>query len=286
MLREYTVDYQVQCVIMDLAPTLLTPPQPERQFNTETIPLQTVQAKVTAPDKVGVGGSFTVGVSFPTPTTNGPINLTPGNVTYSVDLSVAGGTPSPLVLRAGPNTTAIAAAAPVPIPAMAGAITASAPVGGEVAISLGALHTNVKQGLTLRTDCAPVGAPAVTGVAKVAVVAGQVTGASVTTTTVATSVAGTSGFANCAAAKAAGRGVIPRSDAAYRASLDADGDGLACEANEGARVAGNSTARGSGLASTGSSAGRPLRAGLVLLAVGVALLAVDRTRRRSAAHAD
>src|SRR5690606_33179654 len=133
------------------------------------------QAKVTAPDKVGVGGSFTVGVSFPTPTTNGPINLTPGNVTYSVDLSVAGGTPSPLVLRAGPNTTAIAAAAPVPIPAMAGAITASAPVGGEVAISLGALHTNVKQGLTLRTDCAPVSAPAVTGVAKVAVVAGQVT---------------------------------------------------------------------------------------------------------------
>jgi len=36
-------------------------------------------------------------------------------------------------------------------------------------------------------------------------------------------------FANCSQAHAAGRYDIPRSDPAYRAALDADRDGLACE---------------------------------------------------------
>jgi len=42
-------------------------------------------------------------------------------------------------------------------------------------------------------------------------------------------------FANCAAAHAAGRYSIPRHDPSYRAEMDGDDDGLACEPFRGSR---------------------------------------------------
>jgi hypothetical protein len=85
------------------------------------------------------------------------------------------------------------------------------------------------------------------------------------------------GFASCAAAKAAGRGTIVKTDPAYRAWLDTDGDGLACEKGEGL---------GGSLASTGSTSGPGLSLSLMLFAAGVGFVALARVRRRTAGAAD
>ena len=50
------------------------------------------------------------------------------------------------------------------------------------------------------------------------------------TTAPAAPSAGTAYFANCAAARAAGAAPLHAGDAGYRAGLDRDGDGVACEA--------------------------------------------------------
>ena len=269
VVKEYEVSFTTQCRLFNSDGT---------PFGTAPIAPVDVIAKVTAPDKVGVGGGFTATVSWIKPTVNGPIDLFAGNATFQVDVGVKGGTPNPLVLKGGPNTATIPALAPVPVPIMAGNVTATAAAGSDVELSLGALTVTGSQGVVVKTVCTAVDPTKVAAIAKVAVVAGVVTGVSTTTTAPAV-VAGATGFATCDEAKAARRGVIPKSDPAYNASLDADGDGLACEANEG-KVAGTTTTRsGARLATTGGETSTPIKAGTVLLAVGFTLLTASQFRR-------
>lgn len=78
-------------------------------------------------------------------------------------------------------------------------------------------------------------------------------------------------FADCTEARRAGRADIPRSDPAYRAALDADGDGIACEASESGV-----------LADTGIDAALLAVAGTALMAAGLAWSVTGRHRPRPA----
>ena len=273
-----TVNFALACNIFDAAGV---------KFNSEPIAPNNVTATMTAPDKVGVGGAFTVGVRYDVPTINGPILLSPGNVNFEQTVGVAGGSPVALTMKAGPNTAAIPALGPVPIPAFTGTVTATAPAGGTVDLSLGLLNVHAVQGLDLFTKCVPQDPTVVAAAMKVAVIAGTVVAppTTPTTSTVPAVVKAANDYANCTEARAAGRGTILRTDPAYKKSLDSDGDGLACEAREGAGAAnGNSPSsavRGASLARTGSNTTGPLFVGgLLSLAVGSALLGFDRMQQR------
>lgn len=78
-------------------------------------------------------------------------------------------------------------------------------------------------------------------------------------------------FVDCAEARRAGRADIPRSDPAYRAVLDGDGDGIACEASESGV-----------LADTGTDAALLAVAGSALMAAGIAWSVTGRHRPRPA----
>ena len=78
------------------------------------------------------------------------------------------------------------------------------------------------------------------------------------------------GFANCAEAKAAGRGTITRNDPAYKPSLDSDGDGLACERSE---------VSGASLAVTGSSSSSlAVWWSVLLIAAGALFVQIGRVK--------
>lgn len=271
------------------------------QFGSTKPPDSTVTAKVKVPDKVGVGGTFPVQLSLQPAPKNGPIALAPNVMNWTARLALGGGEPAELGFT-GTNPQRIEANASFNLPqggayAVANA-TATAPAGQAVTLTLGQIDlVATLGGITVDTRCVPEPLEAETAlVTEVKVVAGSVTVPTVTTTT--TTTVPKNSFASCAEARAAGRGVIPRTSPAYSAALDPDKDGLACEANEGsasstpAVAAASASARpaasptrtaAAALALTGSSPLFLLGGATVLLLAGVALvgLGVLLARRRA-----
>lgn len=251
------------------------------QFNQNPLPPSNVTMTITAPDKVGVGGAVSGLVRFDPGPANGPIRLSAGTVNFAATMSVSGGAPGSVEATGGPNSVEIPANGISRSPEMSFNFTANAPAGSEVGLGISQVEVRASSPSVLITRCTPTGS-AMARVAGISVVEGSVAPPSDLTAQVqgATAAAASgsaaarqaaeSGYANCAAAKADGRGTIVRTDPAYKASLDSDGDGLACEAGEGI----------SNLASTGSPAQFGLFWSVLLMALGALFVQMGRTRSR------
>ena len=238
------------------------------KFNVNPLPQSTITAAITHPDKVGVGQQFAASVKLDPGPLNGPVKLKVGDVTFRATFAVTGATEAVKVASGGPNAVAVEANQPTVSPAMGFSLTASAPVGSNVTVTLASAEV-VVPAYKITTRCTPVAV--MDTIATVAVVSGTVTVPTVlnaTTTLVPTQ----DGFANCAAAKAAGRGTILRSDPAYRSWLDADNDGLACETD--------TSVAGKTLAKTGSLLLSTVGLSSALGGLGLVLLATSRVRKR------
>jgi hypothetical protein len=257
------------------------------QFNQNPIPPSTVKATIVLPDKVSVGGAISGSVRFDPGPMNGPIKLPAGTVNFAADLAVTGGSPATVRATGGPNAADIPANTASRIPDMPFQLTASAAAGSAVKVGITKVEVQASNPAELVTSCQPSG-PAVAEMASVAVVAEAVApppvppaaaGGAGGSGSGGTSGPSDGGYADCAAAKAAGRGTIVKTDPAYRARLDDDGDGLACEKNEG---------KAGSLAYTGSGSGRGVALSSVLLLLGALFVAVSRrsAQRRTPATAD
>ncbi len=250
------------------------------QFNQNPLPPSNVTVTITAPDKVGVGGAVSGLVRFDPGPANGPIRLPAGSVNFAATVSVAGGAPTSIEATGGPNAAEIPANGTSRSPEMSFNLTANAPAGSEVGLGISQVEVRASSPSVLITRCTPTGS-SMARVAGIAVVEGsvappadlnaQVQSATAASGAAAAAQAADTGYANCAEAKADGRGTIVRTDPAYKASLDADGDGLACEAGEGI----------SNLASTGSPAQSGLLWSVLLMALGALFVQIGRTRPRT-----
>ena len=251
------------------------------KFNTNPLPASTVVATLALPDKVGVGGAVSGLVQIDPGPMNGPIKLPAGTVTFAAMVSVAGGTPTVVTATGGPNAADIAPNSPSRSPEMAFSFNAATPAGSKVDVGVSQVEVRATSPSKLTTRCLP--ASSMSSIGSVAVVAGTVAppqdlaGAVAVVTNNSTSngsrsgsSSGDGGYANCAAAKAAGRGTILKTDPAYRARLDADGDGLACEKGE---VEGR-------LALTGASHLGWVKWSALLVALGTVLVLMGRPGRR------
>ena len=268
-------------------------------FGSGNAPDSVVTAKLIAPDKVGAGQKFQVQLRLEPAPKNGPIKLSVGQMTYTLALKVNGGTPQKVTFT-GTNTAEILPNSTFSLPQAAGYlvadVTASAPVGERVVLDLDQIDlVGALAGQEVDTRCNPKPAEgeSATAVASTTVIAGSVQVPVVTATTT-TTVPKSATFATCAEARAAGRGVIPRSSPAYSKSLDSDGDGLACEANEGAatgtpasvasasatRAATTTKVAGAALAFTGAASWAMAGVGLAVLLCGLALMAAAALRNR------
>jgi len=256
-----------------------------KQFNQNPLPDSSVTVTLTIPDKVGVGGTVSGLVKMDPGPLNGPIALKAGTVNYAVTLLVAGGSPATVTATGGPNGSQIAPNVPSVSPNMAFSVTTSAGAGGEVGIGVKQVEVQASSPTKLTTRCTPSGS----GMARVgatSVVAGAVvapaqisrsasSASASSSRSSGVSSSGTSsdgGYANCAAAKADGRGTIVKTDPAYRARLDGDNDGLACET-------GDPVVLGASLARSGTSTAPLLAGSFGAVAIGAVLLVVSRRRR-------
>jgi len=246
------------------------------KFNQNPLPASAVTVVMTLPDKVGVGGAVSGLVRLDPGPLNGPIRLPAGTVTFAATMQIAGGSPATIETTGGPNGAEIAANTASVSPNMAFSFASTAAAGTNVGVGVSQVEVRASSPSKLTTRCTPSGT-AMGQVGAVAVVTGTVAPPADITAQVASagSTSGSSsggsaanGFANCAEAKAAGRGTILRSDPAYKASLDADGDGLACERGE---------VLGTSLALTGSSPWTPFMWSALLILGGALLLLVGRS---------
>ncbi len=246
------------------------------QFNQNPLPPSEVTVTITAPDKVGVGGNVSGLVRFDPGPANGPITLKAGTVNFAATVAAGGGSPGSVVATGGPNAVEIPANGTSRSPEMPFSFAAAAPAGAEIQLGISQVEVRASSPSVLITRCSPSGT-AMSRVAGVAVVEGvvappadltaQVESATVTSSSGSASSA-TSGYASCAEARADGRGTIVRTDPAYKASLDPDGDGLACEKGEDVGK----------LASTGGSTQVGLMWSVLLMAIGALLVQIGRTR--------
>ncbi len=286
---------------MNYSCKLVDPGPPEKPFGSGNAPDSVVTAVIQVQDIVGVDGTFPIKVKLNPGPANGPIKLDPGNLTYKVQVLLSGATAQSLTMSGGPNTVVVPPNALPVVPdvgTLDGEIRAAAPVDGKVLVSLGQVDLiGFVGGLTVDTRCvpSPKEGQSAADVASVTVVAGTVDNSNIppasapSATAPAASKSGT--YASCAEAKAAGRGVIPRSSPAYSVNLDADKDGLACEANEGSSststkvLAATTSTTSKALALTGQASFRAALAGLAMLAGGLLILGtVGWVRRRSIAR--
>lgn len=246
------------------------------KFNQNPLPTSQVTVTLALPDKVGVGGAVSGLVKMDPGPLNGPIKLPAGTVNFAATLSVAGGNPSTVQATGGPNAADILPDTASVSPNMPVQFTATAGAGQKITVGVTQVEVRASSPSKLTTRCVPAN-QATAGFATVDVVAGTVTAppgltAAVQQSTATNSSSGSStsnGFANCAAAKAAGRGTIVKTDPAYRTWLDADGDGLACEAAE---------VKSASLAATGTGSGSTVAWSLAFLVVGAGLVALGRKR--------
>jgi hypothetical protein len=257
------------------------------KFNQNPLPTSNITVVFTIPDKVGIGGKVAGLVRMNPGPLNGPIALKAGTASYSMTVAVGGGSPATVVATGGPNGSQIAPDAAAVSPDMGFEFTTTAAAGSEVSVGISQVEVIATSPIKLTTRCVPTGT-ALAKVAGVSVVEAVVSAppalTAVLSNTASTGSSGSSssasapsdgGYANCAAAKADGRGTIVRTDPAYRARLDGDGDGLACEA-------GDPSVLGATLVRTGSNAAPVLLAGAGLIVVGIALLLGGR--RRAGSH--
>ncbi len=256
------------------------------QLNQNPLPPSNVTITMTLPDKVGVGGRISGLVKMDPGPMNGPIKLNAGTVNFAAKMSASGGTPATFTASGGPNGEQIPANSPSRSPEMGFAVTASAGPGGEVALGVREVNVLASVPSKVTTVCTPQGS-AMARVASVAVVEGTVTapaaldsaaqsgssasGSGGSSSTGSSAGSTSTGFASCDEAKAAGRGSIPQTDPAYKASLDGDGDGVACEAGDPAVL-------GTSLARSGSTSGDLFGAAVGLVSLGAALMLLSRRR--------
>ena len=261
-----------------------------RQFNQNPLPPSPVTLTLTLPDKVGVGGQVSGLVRFDPGPLNGPIRLPAGSASFAATVTMQGGQPGSVVATGGPNAAEISPNSASRSPEMPFSFTAASPAGSDVRVGVSQVEVRATSPTTLTTRCTPQG-NGVDVIAGVAVVEGTVAPPSDLTAEVANVSTGSGsgsgsggtgsgsasdGFANCEEAKAAGRGTIVRTDPAYRPSLDADGDGLACERDE---------VLAASLASTGTTSAAVLAWSFLLGASGAGLILLGRSASRRRARA-
>jgi len=175
-----------------------------------TVDLQTVTFKGV--DKVNSGQSFPVTVSVSPGVTNGPVPQGAGEIVPSIEVSVDGGSPSPLRMTGAANTGDVAAGGTIPIAPMSASVRATASAGGTVDFKPGVITLAIDR-FDASVVCTPASRPTVLSVNVVAtpvVVAGSSTTAasSSSSTTASSSTLATTGLANAGALSLIGLGMI------------------------------------------------------------------------------
>lgn len=110
---------------------------------TTVFPSETSSQAVTfrAADRVQPGSPLAVAMSLAPGLPNGPVGLQPGSFSKTmVSFGVTNANPSIVTVDAGPNTSAVAASAPIPVPEVVGNFTVSGSVGQRVDLRPGVVE--------------------------------------------------------------------------------------------------------------------------------------------------
>jgi hypothetical protein len=175
-----------------------------------TVDTQTVSIKGV--DRVNSGQSFPVTVTVSPGVTNGPVPQGAGEIVPSIELSVAGGAPSPLRMTGAANSSDVAAGGVIPIAPMSSSVRATASAGGTVDLKPGVITMEIER-FNASVVCTPASRPTVLSVSVVAtpvVVAGSSTTAASSSGSSATgsSTLANTGLANAGALTLFGLGLV------------------------------------------------------------------------------
>ncbi len=138
-----------------------------------TVDTQTVS--IRGVDRVNPGQSFPVTVSVTPGVTNGPVPQGAGEIVPALEVSVAGGSPSPLRMTGTANTGDVAAGGVIPVSPMGSSVRATASVGGTVDLKPGVMTMAIER-FNASVVCTPASRPTVLSVSVVStplVVAGS-----------------------------------------------------------------------------------------------------------------
>ena len=128
---------------------------------TTVFPSETSTQTVTfrAADRAQPGSQLAVAVSLTPGLPNGPVGLQPGSFSKTmVSFGATGASPSIATLDAGPNTTAIPASAPIPVPEVVGTVTVAGSVGQRVDVRPGVVEFIIPNPAG-SARCVPIEAP-------------------------------------------------------------------------------------------------------------------------------
>ena len=140
-----------------------------------TVDTQTVS--IRGVDRVNPGQSFPVTVSVTPGVTNGPVPQGAGEIVPALEVSVAGGSPSPLRMTSAANSGDVPAGGTIPVAPMNASVRATASVGGTVDLKPGVMTMAIER-FNASVVCTPASRPTVLSVSVVStplVVAGSST---------------------------------------------------------------------------------------------------------------
>ncbi len=129
-----------------------------------TVDTQTVS--IRGVDRVNPGQSFPVTVSVSPGVTNGPVPQGAGEIVPSIEVSVAGGSPSPLRMTGGANAGDVGAGGVIPVAPMSSSIRATASAGGTVDLKPGVMTMAIER-FDASVVCTPASRPTVLSVSVV-----------------------------------------------------------------------------------------------------------------------
>jgi hypothetical protein len=138
-----------------------------------TVDTQTVS--IRGVDRVNPGQSFPVTVSVTPGVTNGPVPQGAGEIVPALEVSVAGGSPSPLRMTSTANSGDVPAGGTIPVAPMNASVRATASVGGTVDLKPGVMTMAIER-FNASVVCTPASRPTVLSVGVVStplVVAGS-----------------------------------------------------------------------------------------------------------------
>lgn len=138
----------------------------------------TMKTTIEAPDKVGIGGSFDVFISFDPGPKNGPIAFAAGAVTYTADITaLSNATPASATTNSKVNSAEVKASKVVEpfeptyyhvVPRLTARVTASGAAGTRIDLTAGHVRLSTKSPVESTTDCTPKAPAAVLSTAIVA----------------------------------------------------------------------------------------------------------------------
>lgn len=129
-----------------------------------TVDTQTVS--ITGVDRINPGQSFPVTLSITPGVTNGPVPQGAGEIVPSIEVSVAGGSPSPLRMTGAANASDVGAGGVIPVAPMSSSIRATASAGGTVDLKPGVMTMAIER-FNASVVCTPASRPTVLSVSVV-----------------------------------------------------------------------------------------------------------------------